>query len=524
MDESKDGPEVPWFLRATYPVLLPEMAELAMPEEDFAEYLSDAVRVNKAADINLPGSKFMEALQTPTADLAGNYMLTENDDVAFGSSTSALVDLFYELEETVSGPRLNQLLHAAWAEDALLTVKIIFNARSIHLGKSSRKVFYRCAGWLLRNHPLTLITSLRWLTRPVIPAKVEKEEDNKEEDAVLVSFGDGKPEQEEDRHTRFDVANGVSHGYWKDVLNMLALAANGKLGADQDPGELLNMHEPREVSKIKGVSDPQVAKARRCIARATRKQGVSRLVEEDAVYRALHLSVARLFAEQIKADLALLREAPTARAKRGISLCGKWAPSSDRFHDKHTLIASSIAEILHPQATFAGSAAATADRETYLRYAREHYRRDVSALREHLDVVERKLTANAVSDIKYDQVPSIAMNTYRDIFFRKDAARFREYLGDVAGGKARIGAESDTIAPKPLTDDKEGVSLVSGYSPDMLDKRVYDDAEEEEEIGVEEEDEDGVVMVVRNKQKMDPQCTVKKAVSHKAYDMLKVVD
>lgn len=452
MDESKDSPEAPWFLQANWPVLLPKMTELAMPEKDFAEYLSDTVRVKKAGDDpeihHLPGSKFMEALLTPTPGTTGNYMLTENGDIAFSSSTSALVDLFYELEETISGPRLNQLLQEAWAEDALLALKIMFNARSIHLGKSSRKAFYRCTGWLLHNHPLTLITSLQWLSRPVIAKRVEeKEEDDKEDDAVLADITDGKPEQEEDERTKFDVVNGVSHGYWKDMLNMLALAANGKLGADQDPSEVLNMREARGVGKMKGRSDEEAAKSRRQTTRANRKQEASRLLEEDAVYRALHLSVARLFAEQIKADLALLREG-NAQAKRSISLCGKWAPSSDRFHDKHTLVTSSIAEILYPEDLFAGSAVAVADRETYLRYAREYYRRDISALRKHLDVVERNLTANTLSEIKYDQVPSIAMRNYTDIFFRKDTKRFQEYLTEVAEGKARISGA--TLLPSTL--------------------------------------------------------------------------
>ncbi|KAG5800877.1 hypothetical protein H9Q69_000004 [Fusarium xylarioides] len=130
---------------------------------------------------------FMEGLinydnEKPSRDLE-NMMYTENGDLAYRSSQDALVDLFQELEEVVSGPRLKDLLTRAWDENPLATLRIIFSSRSIHLGKSSRTVFYRCAGWLAQNHPLTLVANLCWLSRPVINKKAEKKEDD---DLVLV--------------------------------------------------------------------------------------------------------------------------------------------------------------------------------------------------------------------------------------------------------------------------------------------------------------------------------------------------
>ena len=59
----------------------------------------------------------------------------------------------------------------------------------------------------------------------------------------------------------------------------------------------------------------------------------------------------------------------------------------------------------------------------------------------------------------------------------------------------------------------------------FLDNGAFKDPEAEEEI-VEEikQGDDGEEIVVTKKQKMDPMSTVRKAISHEAYSMLKVVD
>ncbi|KAI0439342.1 hypothetical protein F4803DRAFT_50028 [Xylaria telfairii] len=387
-----------------------------------------------------------------------NKMLTENADVAYRSTTSPIVDLFAELEVVVSSNRLLELLNAAWAEDPLATLKIIFNARSIHLGKASRATFYRCAGWLAQYHPLTLVANLRWLSRPVIQKKVEKK-DETDPDMVMV---DVKPEKDANDVTRFDVKHGVSHGYWKDILNILVLGVRRQLNVLTHPTSIINVQ--RQKKYVFAILSQEEAKARRHSTRDERNDEATTLFNSDSVYRALHLTVARLFAEQLKLDMSLLRS-EDQKAKRGISLCAKWAPSHDRFHDKHTFIVSSIAEMLHPMAEVAaGDDSMT--RELYLRHAREHYRRDVSALRAHLDVVERKLSAKTYDKIHYDRVPSMAMNNYSKIFAKKDSERFDEYLDGVAEGNMRISGA--TLMPSLLIKQAQNSHL----GPDSRMKEV----------------------------------------------------
>lgn len=108
---------------------------------------------------------------------------------------------------------------------------------------------------------------------------------------------------------------------------------------------------------------------------------------------------------------------------------------------------SSIGEILYPQHTFSEIQGGD-DCDMYLRHAREAYRQDISALRKHLQIVERNLTNKKYNEIKYERVPSVAMNNYSPIFAAKDTDRFSQYLDTVASGKATISGA--TLLPSTL--------------------------------------------------------------------------
>lgn len=473
-----------------FPVFLPSNNALHLEEGEFQAWLntlftpskSEAVVVREenaptssatpaqtVEDNEKPKSAFMDALlvdshrhATKQELEADNKMLTENADVAHKSSKSALVDAFYELEESCSASRLQELLGSAWNEDASATLRIIFNARSIHLGKSSRFVSYRAFGWLAENHPLTLLANLRWLTRPVIQKKVTKEDDKKptadnadkmdedDDEFMMVDPEETKEESSEKApKMAHDVKHGVSHGYWKDLLNLLALAANDQLQAAGDPKSLLQSQDNSPAAKRKREYDPEKAKIKRTQAEADRYQTVVRKLEKDPFYRALHFSVARLFATQLQEDVKLLTSGDKGALKH-LSLAAKWAPTFKGFHDKHTIIVSTIAELLYPDASkIYPELDAAKDRDLYIRHAREAYRRlTVSPLRKALAVVERDITAQTFANIKYERLPSLAMNRYMGLFAKKDFDHFDEYVETLAEGKTRISGA--TLLPSTL--------------------------------------------------------------------------
>lgn len=108
-----------------------------------------------------------------------------------------------------------------------------------------------------------------------------------------------------------------------------------------------------------------------------------------------------------------------------------------RLHDQHILLTTTIAKILYPVSNF--DKTISGDRDTYLKHAREDYRRlTLAPLRRSLNTVERDITAKTYSLIKYERVPSMAMNSYSKLFAEKDFDRFNKYLENVALGKSKI--------------------------------------------------------------------------------------
>ncbi|SPO02946.1 uncharacterized protein DNG_05625 [Cephalotrichum gorgonifer] len=425
--------EEPWYLNYSFSVRFPEHPAFTMDEDEFAMFLKNDVG-------SLREGSAKEEIEVGAKPGSDNAISTEDVGDAYKSTTNPLVDLFTELEGPVSGPRLGDLIRAAWAHDSLATTKIIWKIRSIHLGDASRDAFYRSAGWLAKHHPLTLIANLQWLSLPVIEKKFPEKGGNKRKFDAMDPIGiKDALGQANDPAAAHSVPNGAAHGYWKDILNILVLAANNKLDVLANPKDVLNV----------GRGGPEGSSTQRHNFRAQRQANAIRKFDGDPVYRGLHLAITRMFATQLRKDLAAIHGSDAA-AKRGISLCAKWAPSHERFHDKHTYIVSSIAELLHPlpnlQALLDDDASLAGDenktREVYLRHVREEYRKSISALRKHLDVVERHLSAKTYSEIKYDRVPSIAMDNYFPKFVKKDPERFSKYLENVAEGKARI---SDSI-------------------------------------------------------------------------------
>ena len=71
--------------------------------------------------------------------------------------SAVLPSLFFQLAPKVKTDLLHKLLKNAWEKDSLSTLRIIWQARSIHEGKGIRdEIFYSCLACLYANHPRTL--------------------------------------------------------------------------------------------------------------------------------------------------------------------------------------------------------------------------------------------------------------------------------------------------------------------------------------------------------------------------------
>lgn len=492
------------LLSTNFPVLLPDLPQLQFTKPEYETYVKTLLAATESKSVvsssqsqdgdgkdAKDGSMQIESTKTeetpeapfitglladkatiPSFDDRDGKMLTENADVAHSTSGRALVDLFFELEDVISAARLKEVLEKAWEDDAEATLKIIWNARSIHLGKSSRNTFYRAVGWLAENHPVTFVTNLPWLVRPLIQKKAPKKDDEKKDaddkDIEMVDAKEAdsdfelvdeegeelkdqpehkKPKLDTDAElAQFDVKYGVAHGYWKDLLNLLALAANDQLKVDGNPKSVFNVHDEQKPKN----KDWTAGRKKTVIAE--RHARVLEKLENDALYKALHLTVARLFADQLNLDLQRYHSSQETGKKaelKQITLAAKWAPTHKGMHDQHTCIVSSIAELLYPAPQARADGVDPANRELYLRHARLAYQmKTLSPLRKQLEVVERRITDESFDKIRYERVPSLAMKQYTPLFAKKDTKHFEQYIEKVASGKAKISGA--TLLPSTL--------------------------------------------------------------------------
>ncbi|KIY70939.1 hypothetical protein CYLTODRAFT_487700 [Cylindrobasidium torrendii FP15055 ss-10] len=427
---------------------LPEIPELL--DANYLDVLLPSRKNNVPKADTTPSNPLMDAL---AAD--ANKVRTWNGAEALASTLSDTLDAFNALTQHSDSDQMAVHLSKAWNEDANLTVRMIWQLRSIHDGKGEKEAFYRAWGWLYDNHPRTAIANLHLLCEPV--CKISKK----------------------------DKTPRGAHGYWKDLLNILVLATCSQL-SDTSP-KALHSFTPRKASatpvSTRGrgrgrgrggrggksgrdrvdsdrVKIPTEEHNRIQQAEAKRQKTVvaeerSKLIQlrlTDPKYRALYITVARLFADQLAKDLAVLSHASSltdtserAGSLRQLSLVGKWAPSQGSSHDRWTNITTAIANLLYARreeipmsfpSVLATPEISALERDTVLR---SWFQRWVaSPLRKVLDLPEPKMSANEWDQIKYSRVASICMKSNTDNFLKHDPEGFQRYLIDVENGKQSI--------------------------------------------------------------------------------------
>lgn len=128
----------------------------------------------------------------------------------------------------------------------------------------------------------------------------------------------------------------------------------------------------------------------------------------------LYQKVLQQYATQLMADAAKCR---LEGESTSISLAAKWAPSEK----------SKLKDVAFDLMRTMGVSA-------------RQYRKLLSFLREHLQIVERFMCAKDFSEIRYESVPSRAAMLYRKAFKKQDGARYLKYLEQVESGAKNIKA------------------------------------------------------------------------------------
>jgi hypothetical protein len=380
-----------------------------------------------------------------------NRMQTDNGADAYSSTLNPHLDAFQALAPESKYRKLPELLEAAWAEDAELTLRAIWHARSIHDGKGDKASFYAAFRWLFENHPRTAIKNLTLLVEPTCFRRKD------------------------------DTVPTLSHGYWKDLLNLLVLVAldwpRDSLWALRDPRGAIPSFPPRVNHWANEDKLERAAAAHATLC--------DRL--QDKRFRALYVAVARLFAEQLQTDLITAAETEKAEpesdafyaASRRLSLAGKWAPSPGGAHDAITNVSTAIALLMREAGVYTPSAIPRAAgvqaplsagdahilRACYGRWA-------LTPLRRAGVVTEALISAGQWSNVNYGRVPAACMNAHTAHFFKHDAERFEAHIEKAERGKKTIAGA--TLLPHVLVGKALKLRSVDDGTKDVAQARLED--------------------------------------------------
>lgn len=481
----------------TYPAALPYFEELhkeALLKDLIAELCpieggdDEKKKMNKddvvvdGLDVNNT-SKFMEAF-----DEVANQKLTTNGALTNASSRDDLIDLYYGID-AVSPDSRHEMFKAAWKQDPKMTLHIFFYARSIHRGKSLNTAFFNAYSWLLLNHPRSALANLHVLIDGTIRTDAELEHTRRQEKQKAQAEGDGW-EAVEEKHELLTRRDFKTHGCWKDLLVLVTIYCQGevtgikqgseyralvwprtprneslrsvanrernkryKLRRDMTPEEVAKDLENSEKMKMEHNKKQEAdAKEKRLQERKRRNQVVSDLLENDKTYRALHFTVAQLFANQLKEDMKQMEKNKQNKLQGrhalafNLSMAAKWAPSLCMSYDKHTFLATSIAELLFPPQEFQEK---DESRVHYLNKVRELYRKNyLVPLRSAMDITEHYMSAGKWSNVDFSHIPAVCLQQNIGNFFKHAPNAVTDYMAQVAEGTKKVSGA--TLGPNEL--------------------------------------------------------------------------
>ena len=281
-------------------------------------------------------SHFLETMSQKAAGME-NLTLTENGALTYSYSDSALVDLNARATELryASAEVIRYALLAAYEENPLLAVKLIFKMGDIRGGKGERKIFNACMDFLCESHPAVALEVL-----PLIP-----------------------------EYTRWDYL-------------------------------------------VRLVVSPDESIASKATA---------------------------IVAEQFGKDLAVVRNTEEGKSAH-ISLLGKWMPSLQ------TKKADQKAVVRHLLRA--------------LRMKERDYRHALSELRNHLNVIEKSMSAKDFDNIDMEKMTAKQQLRYSDFLQRRMAQKRHAYIQAVLRGEAKMNAS----VLNPVDICHEYVDI-SGYVP-----------------------------------------------------------
>ena len=378
-----------------------------------------------------------------STNLPTSMSLTENGSFTFGTTESACLNFYFDVLQKTPRSSIEYHLHEAWSEDALLTLKLIFQLRDIRKGKGAKIEFHHCLLWLYKRHPLTLIENVQhvahhgywkdlgWLIKFIMTGNVSMTTQRTKRVGRLprnrfarsrylpVVRPTGNLEEVINQRLRGE----ISKKSWKSYLS----------GLTSDAARAVARKRFLILSKEFALNSSRQSKEAKKAARLKVAEQLQELKTKQPKFAALYDKVVQTFANTLKEDKETL---VSTNCLPTTALCGKWAPTLNCSIDSNTLLGRNIVRALFPAE---GNRRVNETDEAFFDRMKIAYRKVyLNPLREAIKVVEAQMSRNQWDKIEYNRVPSVSMKRNTKNFQKHDQQRFTEYLGQVKSGEKKI--------------------------------------------------------------------------------------
>ncbi|CAE7282278.1 unnamed protein product [Symbiodinium sp. CCMP2456] len=337
---------------------------------------------------------------------------TEVGGKMFQDTGSANLDFFFQ-SVPQGRPKENELLKGlldkAWAESPGVCLKQMFLLGSRD-GKQDRHSFYDAMMWLWHKDPHTLLANLHLVPECNYWKGLLE---------ILACICEGPV-----RSLQRDLA---LHSHYKRCQNE---PEDHKPPASTELSRKVNLARPQRSATIQKWAWYRMEDAGiegegnfRPGSRLQLAEEALKRYDSDPVYRSLFERIARLFAEQLRMDLAAMRRGQRVR------LCAKWCPLLYHSFDRRTLLCEGIARWLFPATLpeFAGCS-----ERQYAYRARDLLRKRLSELTEYMKLPERLICQRRWAEIRYKSLPAACLTKHAKSFEKHDSVRIAS-LCDVSG-------------------------------------------------------------------------------------------
>lgn len=365
--------------------------------------------------------------------LLESMTLTENMSPAFSTTSSHVLDFFYEAMQGSSQDLIEEKISKSWAEDPLITLKVAFQLRDIRNGKGALKEFHYCLIWLHRHHPGTLVANLpevashgywkdlsllvKFLLMDQVSLTTKK---TPRTSRGLVFENSSAPAGDLDRLALERVQGKLSRKSWLRYLKNQFPSLESRQEARKRLSIIADSYHKEQSRE---------AKKRRSRDSSSASNRVLQLLDQDSNFKLLYDAVVSLFCSALRQDSEVLRQGKELGKDR---LAGKWAPTIGCSIDSTTCLGKRIAlSLCEPRPKESPA-------EYELR-ARLSYRTQyLTPLRSAISVPESFMSRKKWSDLPYERVPSVCMKRSKELFLEKDRPRFTEFIDAAFSGKKKL--------------------------------------------------------------------------------------